>query len=139
AVDGDLIVGTAGIFSFQLTVPGERSIPAAGVTMVSVRPTHRRRGIITGVMRRQLEQVRERGESVAILWASESSIYGRFGYGMATQMDILRIPRVWAELRDDLPNTPGIVKTLDADEAKASLHAIHERLRILVPCFIGRT
>lgn len=139
AVDDGQIVGTAGIFSFQMTLPGQRSIPVAGVTMVSVRPTHRRRGIITGVMRRQLEQVRERGESVAILWASESSIYGRFGYGMATQMDILRIPRVWAELRDDLPNPPGTVKTLTPDEAKEQLPAIHERLRMLVPCSIGRT
>ena len=138
ALDGGLIVGTAGVFNFQMTVPGERSIPTAGVTMVSVRPTHRRRGIITGVMRRQLEQVRERGESVAILWASESSIYGRFGYGMASQMDIVRIPRVWANLRNDLPVPPGIVRTLSIDEARESLPAIHERLRMLVPCSIGR-
>ncbi len=138
AVDGDMIVGTAGIFSFQMTVPGERSIPAAGVTMVSVRPTHRRRGIITGVMRTQLEQVRERGESVAILWASESSIYGRFGYGMATQMDLLKIPRVHAALRDDLPRPTGMVRALTVDEAKAQLPAIHERLRMKVPCSIGR-
>jgi predicted acetyltransferase len=138
ALEGDLIVGTAGIFSFQMSVPGERSIPTAGVTMVSVRPTHRRRGVVTGVMRRQLEQVRERGESVAILWASESSIYGRFGYGMATQMEIVRVPRVWANLRNDLPTPSGTVRTLSVEEAKESLPALHERLRLGVPCAIGR-
>ena len=139
AVDNGLIVGTAGIFSFDVAVPGERSLPMAGVTMVSVRPTHRRRGIITGVMRRQLEQVRERGEPAAILWASESSIYGRFGYGMATQMDIIKVPRVWAQLRDDLPRPIGTLRTLSGDEARANLPAIHERLRERVPCSVKRT
>ena len=82
--DGDACVGTAGAFSFRLTVPGGASVPAAGITMVGVAATHRRRGILTSMMRRQLDDVRSWGEPLAVLTASEPVIYGRFGYGIAT-------------------------------------------------------
>ncbi|MEU2375632.1 GNAT family N-acetyltransferase [Streptomyces misionensis] len=82
--DGDRIVGTAGSFAFRMTVPGGAAVPAAGVTMVSVAATHRRRGTLTSMMRRQLDDVRELGEPLAVLTASEPAIYGRFGYGAAT-------------------------------------------------------
>ncbi|MFE5889405.1 GNAT family N-acetyltransferase [Streptomyces sp. NPDC056468] len=82
--DGDVCVGTAGAFSFRLTVPGGAAVPAAGVTMVSVAATHRRRGVLTSMMRRQLDDVREWGWPVAVLTASEPEIYGRFGYGIGT-------------------------------------------------------
>ncbi|MEV6170482.1 GNAT family N-acetyltransferase [Streptomyces sp. NPDC051954] len=84
AWDGDVCVGSAGAFSFRLTVPGGASVPAAGVTMVSVAATHRRRGLLTAMMRRQLDDVRSWGEPLAVLTASEPEIYGRFGYGVAT-------------------------------------------------------
>ncbi|MFF4207822.1 GNAT family N-acetyltransferase [Streptomyces sp. NPDC001796] len=84
AWDGTTCVGTAGAFSFRLTVPGGASVPAAGVTMVSVAATHRRRGVLTSMMRRQLDDVRSWGEPLAVLTASEPAIYGRFGYGAAT-------------------------------------------------------
>ncbi|MEU3450913.1 GNAT family N-acetyltransferase [Streptomyces thermolilacinus] len=83
--DGDGCVGTAGAFSFRLSVPGGAVVPTAGVTMVSVAPTHRRRGILTSMMRRQLDDVRAWGEPLAVLTASEPDIYGRFGYGLAAQ------------------------------------------------------
>jgi predicted acetyltransferase len=89
--DGDACVGTAGAFSFRLTVPGGASVPAAGVTMVSVAATHRRRGILTSMMRRQLDDVRSWGEPLAVLTASEPVIYGRFGYGIATMRTIAEI------------------------------------------------
>ncbi|SHK98313.1 GNAT family N-acetyltransferase [Actinacidiphila paucisporea] len=79
------IVGTAGAFDFRMTVPGGTLLDAAGVTMVSVQPTHRRRGVLTAMMRRQLDDFRDRGLTVALLTASEPSIYGRFGYGAATR------------------------------------------------------
>ncbi|MFI2668927.1 GNAT family N-acetyltransferase [Streptomyces albidoflavus] len=82
--DGSEVVGTAGAFSFRVTVPGGRPVAAAGVTMVGVAPTHRRQGILTTMMRRQLDDVRARGEALAVLTASEPGIYGRFGYGIAT-------------------------------------------------------
>jgi len=84
AYDGDRPIGTAGIFSFSLTVPGGE-LPAAGVTTVGVHPTHRRRGILRALMARQLADVRAAGESIAMLWASEGSIYQRFGYGLGTE------------------------------------------------------
>ncbi|GHD98943.1 GNAT family N-acetyltransferase [Streptomyces alanosinicus] len=82
--DGDEIVGTAGAFSFRMTVPGGAEVRSAGVTMVSVAGTHRRRGLLTSMMRRQLDDVRALGEPLAVLMASEPAIYGRFGYGAAT-------------------------------------------------------
>ncbi|WP_306190155.1 MULTISPECIES: GNAT family N-acetyltransferase [unclassified Streptomyces] len=82
--DGRTCVGTAGAFSFRMTVPGGALVPAAGITMVSVAATHRRRGVLTSLMRRQLDDVRSWGEPLAVLTASEPAIYGRFGYGAAT-------------------------------------------------------
>ncbi|QIY95923.1 GNAT family N-acetyltransferase [Streptomyces sp. S1D4-11] len=82
--DGDQCVGTAGAFSFRVTVPGGTSVPAAGITMVGVAATHRRRGLLTSMMRRQLDDIRSWGEPLAVLTASEPVIYGRFGYGIAT-------------------------------------------------------
>ena len=83
AVDGDAIVGGAAAASFRMTVPGGREVATAGVTAVGVQPTHRRRGINRALMRAQLEDVHERGEPLAALYASEGGIYGRFGYGVA--------------------------------------------------------
>ncbi|MFE2379041.1 GNAT family N-acetyltransferase [Streptomyces sp. NPDC059398] len=85
AWEGDQCVGTAGAFSFSLSVPGGGYLPTAGVTMVSVAATHRRRGILTSMMRRQLDHVRALGEPLAVLTVSEPAIYGRFGYGVATR------------------------------------------------------
>jgi predicted acetyltransferase len=84
AWDGDELVGTAGAFSFRMTVPGGAGAEVSGVTMVSVQPTHRRQGVLTSMMRRQLDDFHGRGEPFAVLTASEPVIYGRFGYGIAT-------------------------------------------------------
>lgn len=83
--DGPDMIGTGGAFSFRMTVPGGASLGVPGVTMVSVQSTHRRRGVLTSMMRRQLDDFHARGEPVAVLTASEPAIYGRFGYGIATR------------------------------------------------------
>ena len=80
AYDGDKAVGLAAAYAFDLSIPGGE-LPCAGVTWVGVLPTHRRRGILRDFMRRQLADVQGWGEPIAALWASEASIYGRFGYG----------------------------------------------------------
>ncbi|GAA4679350.1 GNAT family N-acetyltransferase [Streptomyces chumphonensis] len=85
AVDGDDVVGTATAYGFRMTVPGGAPVPSAAVSLVSVAPTHRRRGVLTGMMRRQLDDVRAAGEPLAILTASEPAIYGRYGYGGASR------------------------------------------------------
>ncbi len=97
--DGTDLVGAAGIYSFEMSVPGGRA-PLAGVTWVSVLPTHRRRGILTSMMRHQLHGLHETGgEAIAGLTASEPPIYGRFGYGQATSAISLTVPRHKAGLR----------------------------------------
>jgi len=84
ALDGTAPVGIAGAFTFLLSVPGGQMLPAAGVSWVSVLPTYRRRGVLSSLMRRQLADVRDRHEPLAVLWASESAIYSRYGYGRAS-------------------------------------------------------
>src|SRR5256885_12606005 len=84
-------VGGAAAFPFELTVPGGR-VPAAGVSVVGVLPTHRRRGILAALMRAQLDACHERGEPVAYLWATEDTIYGRFGYAIGSLTAGSRLP-----------------------------------------------
>ncbi|OEV02918.1 GNAT family N-acetyltransferase [Streptomyces oceani] len=91
AWDGEQLVGTASTFDFRVTVPGGGSLPAAGVTAVGVRPTHRRRGVLRSMMRRQLDELHAWGEPLALLTASEPEIYGRFGYGVASEELTARI------------------------------------------------
>ncbi|MEY9927278.1 putative acetyltransferase [Catenulispora sp. GP43] len=92
--DGAELVGTGGDHVFELTVPGGVTVRAAGVSYITVKATHRRRGILTSMMRYQLDGLHERGEApVAILEASEPAIYGRFGYGLGSQQFELTIPR----------------------------------------------
>src|SRR4051794_35261542 len=79
--DGE-IVGGAGAFPFEFSVPGG-VLPCGGVTVVGVYPTHRRRGILRAMMDAQLRDIHEREEPIASLWASEETIYGRFGYGLS--------------------------------------------------------
>ena len=85
-------VGTAIAHSFELTLPGAVVAPAAGITAVGVLPTHRRQGVLTEMMRYQLGELRERGEFLSVLLASEGEIYGRFGYGPATYTRRMTIP-----------------------------------------------
>ncbi|MEV4614516.1 GNAT family N-acetyltransferase [Kitasatospora sp. NPDC049258] len=101
--DGEQIVGGGSAFSFRMAVPGGAVLPAAGVTMVGVLPTHRRRGALTALMRRQLHEVRARGEALAVLTASEPAIYGRFGYGLGSWRMAVTVPSA----RISLPALPG--------------------------------
>jgi predicted acetyltransferase len=91
AFDGDRVVGAAASYPFEMTVPGGAVIPVAGVTAVGVAGTDRRRGALRSMMTFQLDDVARRGEVAAILNASESSIYGRFGYGLAQQYQRVRL------------------------------------------------
>lgn len=125
-LEGEEMVGTAGVFSFDTTVPGA-SMPTAGVTWVSVKPTHRRRGVLTDLMRRQLDDVHERGEALATLWASESVIYERFGYGMAAEGVELRIDRTRTALAHE-PPTCGRARLISRDAALEGWPAVYEQV-----------
>lgn len=83
AFDGDRVVGTFRTWATELTVPGGAQLPGASVTNVTVLPTHRRRGVLRAMVGAEHAASRERGEAVALLYASEYPIYGRFGYGPA--------------------------------------------------------
>ncbi|MFT3775118.1 MAG: GNAT family N-acetyltransferase [Minicystis sp.] len=93
AYDGDTIVGAAGSFTFDMTVPGPVPVETAGLTLVAVVPTHRRQGVLRSLMREHLDGARARGQVMAGLWASEGPIYGRFGYGMAAVAGDVELPR----------------------------------------------
>jgi predicted acetyltransferase len=88
AWDGERCVGSAGAFRFDSTVPGGVRLTTAGVTRVGVLPTHTRRGLLTRMMHRLLTESRARGNVLATLHASETSIYRRFGFGLATDVDV---------------------------------------------------
>lgn len=107
AFDGDVVAGVTAIFSLSMTVPGG-PIPVAGVTAVSVLPSHRRRGILSSLMRRQLADVRDRGEAVAALYASEAGIYGRFGYGRAAEDLSFTIPKANSAFIKNAPVDPAL-------------------------------
>jgi predicted acetyltransferase len=137
-LDKGMIAATAGIYTFKMTVPGGGQLGCAGVTMVTVRSTHRRQGVLTAMMRKQLHDVRDRREPLAALWASEASIYGRFGYGTAIQSMELKIEREWSALRFGVPS-PGQVRLVDAEEAKAKWPAAWERAGANMPGWVTRT
>jgi predicted acetyltransferase len=135
--DGSQVVGTTGIHSFEMTVPGGASLPAAGVTMVTVAATHRRQGILRKMMMRQLADIRDRKEPLAILWASESAIYGRFGYGMAIQHERWSIERRHAAFASQ-PFAPGKVRFVTEQEAREVFPEVWERARPVRPGMVRR-
>ena len=137
AFDGDAVVGGAGAFPFQLTVPGG-VVPCGGVTVVGVLPTHRRRGVLTAMMRAQLEDIRDRGEPIAALWASEEVIYGRFGYGMASIAGEIALSSGYTGLRQP-PDETARTRLISLDDAKTVLPAIYDRVRAGTPGMFDRT
>ena len=125
--DGPEIVATAGIFSYEMTVPGG-TLPCGGVTRVSVLSTHRRRGLLTAMMRRQLDDMNERGEPLAALYASEAPIYGRFGYGLATYQAAVEVDRSHAGFAKALTGS-GRLAMVDVPTAVGAFTRIWEQAR----------
>jgi predicted acetyltransferase len=129
-------VAATGIYTRRIAVPGGE-VPVAGVTQVGVRPTHRRRGMLTALMRRQLADVHEAGdEAIAALWASESVIYGRFGYGLATWTVDWRVATREARFRSE--PEPAAVDLLPAAEAVERIAPIHDAARAGRPGMLDR-
>ena len=91
---------------------------AAATTVVGVAPTHRRRGVLRAMMRAHLDDVHERGEPIAALWASEETIYGRFGYGLAPRYagEVNAPARVRRRSRSR-SSARGTVRLVEPDEA----------------------
>jgi predicted acetyltransferase len=137
AFDGGEIVGGAGAFPFELSVPGG-SLPCAGVTAVGVTPTHRRRGALRAMMDAQLRDVHERGEPIAALWASEETIYSRFGYGIASWAGELRIPHEWDAFAEQL-ELRGTPRFVTPEEARELFPPVYESARRERPGMPSRT
>ncbi len=140
AFDQASMVATASAYSFTMAVPGALA-DVAGVTAVAVLPSHRRRGILSGLMRRQLTDLKENGEAIAALFASEAAIYGRFGYGAASAQLRFTIRRGEAQLArprapwsgpgpDAAPGSapaPGLrLRIAEAHQPVAELAAVYE-------------
>jgi predicted acetyltransferase len=137
AFEDSEIVGGAGAFPFDLSVPGA-VLPCGGVTVVGVYPTHRRRGVLRAMMDAQLRDIHEREEPIAALWASEETIYGRFGYGLAAWAGEIKLQRVWNEYAAPLERR-GQTRFVTPDEAATLFPPVWEALMRERPGVFQRT
>jgi len=126
-VDGEC-VGATGMISFGITVPGGSTLAAAGVSGTGVLATHRRRGHLSRMMQAMFDGALERAEPLAVLSASEASIYGRFGFGPATFRTRWEIARHEAALRP-AERDPGSLHLVDAATARQAWPAVHAVVR----------
>jgi predicted acetyltransferase len=133
------IVGTTGVYSFQMAVPGA-VFPVAGVSAVSVLPTHRRRGILRSLMRRQIADIASRGdEPIAALWASETPLYGRYGYGRASSHASFRFGRGEGALSALAPVDPSLTLQLaEPADVAAELAKVYDSVLSGQPGFFSR-
>jgi predicted acetyltransferase len=137
AFEGETMVGAAGNYSFDLSVPGGR-LPTAGLTMVGVLPSHRRKGVLTKLMRATLADAAERAEPLSILWASEGAIYQRFGYGLANRQARLLADRDRVQFLEDTEPV-GRVRLITLDEAVKLLPQVYDRVMDQVPGMFARS
>jgi predicted acetyltransferase len=136
--DGDRVAATAGIYSLEMSVPGA-VVPTAGITWVTVSPTHRRQGVLTAIMRRQLDELHQQErEPVAALWAAESSIYGRFGYAPATWRGGWQGATERLRLRPDVDCGTGTVRLVDVEELRGAVVGVYDSVRRSVPGNLAR-
>jgi predicted acetyltransferase len=141
-------VGTAGAYSLELTLPGGALVPAPGITAVGVLPTHRRQGVLSAMMRRQLDDLRERGEFLSVLLSSEAVIYRRFGYGPATYTQRLTVehheaaltrPRAGGTAATSATATAGgSIEVLRRAECGELLEEVYDRYRRTQPGALSR-
>ncbi|MGB8861393.1 MAG: GNAT family N-acetyltransferase [Ilumatobacteraceae bacterium] len=137
AWDGARCVGHAAGFPLPTVVPGGAVVSMSGVTRVGVQQTHTRLGILTQLMQRLLSEARSRGAVLAGLHASETTIYGRFGFAVAgdacdVEIDVRHGARVVA------PVAPGRIRLLARDEMLSTVVAVHERVGLDRPGAVAR-
>jgi predicted acetyltransferase len=136
--DDDRLVGIATAFSFDLTVPGS-TLGAAGVSWVGVLPTHRRRGVLSSLMDYQLRSVHDAGrEPLAVLWASEPAIYGRYGYGLASRAVSATVPRDAVSLLPLAPEDKELrLRLVPSDDASLTA-PVYDRVAATRPGMMAR-
>ena len=128
AFDGAEIVGTTTTRTSAVTAPGDIAVPVGYIDDVSVHATHRRRGVLTRMMRAQLDHIHERGEPIAGLTSSESLIYGRFGFGVATWVDQWSIDRRHTAMTLS-PSPTGRITFIEPEVARSEWPKLHKRVR----------
>jgi predicted acetyltransferase len=139
AFDGTTLAGGTGVYSFRMRVPGAMAA-VAGVSMVAVLPSHRRRGALTGLMRRQLGDIADRGEAVAALFASETEIYGRYGYGRASWHLTLKLGRGYGRLAATAPSDPSVrLRIVEPRAAHTEMGKVYELAMAERPGLYART
>ena len=135
--DGEQVVSGSGAFAFDLTVPGGQ-VRAAGLTIVGVLPTHRRRGYLRAMMRSQIDDVRGRGEALAVLWATEDTIYGKFGFGTASMAAEIDVPREHAAPFAQI-DVPGQARLVPLSEAEPLIAPVYARVARETPGMFARS
>jgi len=133
--DGSAIVSTLRSFPTDLTLPGGGMLPVSAVTAVTTTSTHRRRGLATRMVLNELAASAERGEAASVLIAAEWPIYGRFGYGAATEHQTYTVDTRIARLRERPQGTVGYV---DTETGRALAPAVYERHRLATPGELAR-
>ncbi len=136
AFDGEEIVSTAVVYPMQMNIPEGKSAPTAVVAGVTVLPTHRRRGILTRMMDMHLREAYDNGEIFSILGASESIIYGRYGFGIASLIESWSIDRRHTDLAY-APESPGRLRFIDKDDAAELLPSVAVRVCTDRPAFVA--
>lgn len=126
AYDGDEMVGTLAAFEFDVTVPGGAAVAMTGTTVVTVQPTHRRQGVLSAMMQDHLDAVARRGDALVGLWASETGIYGRFGFGHATSRDEVEAPTLAVTIATA---SEGTVRLIDPDSVVEVFPSIYDAAR----------
>ena len=137
-VDGR-VVGSAGAHALSLTVPGGVQVDTAGITMVGVLPTHRRRGVLSRLMRDLLNEAHQQGKPLAALFASEGSIYRHFGFSMAALGVEAEIDRAHTAFVTDAPQRAVSARLVGEEEAVATFPAVWERVRLQQPGMMARS
>ena len=136
AFDGDRVRGTFRSWATELTVPGGAFLPAAAIANVAVVPTHRRQGVLRAMVAAEHAAIRDRGEVIGMLYASEYPIYGRFGYGAACQEGTWTLDARSATFHDVPTGT--IELTKPGPEARDGMRAVFEAWRLRQPGEIRR-
>ncbi|HEX4071164.1 MAG TPA: GNAT family N-acetyltransferase, partial [Planctomycetaceae bacterium] len=126
AVDGEQIVATFGALSTRIAVPGN-VLPVAATSVVTVLATHRRQGVLRSLMTEHLAELHQNGEPLAALWSSESSIYGRFGYGPACERAIVKLDKAHARMREPI-DIRGTMRLVEREQAQERFPAIYSEV-----------
>jgi predicted acetyltransferase len=134
ALDGDTQCGTTRTFPSRLRLPGLGDAPVSCLTQVTVLPTHTRRGHVTRLMRAQLEQAVDAGEVASLLIAAEWPIYGRFGYGPATEWVEWQVDVTHAQVVGEPVGSCELVDVAAYDEAAATV--LERQQRHLPGCIV---